>query len=199
MEDPVDFGPLIDGEFGAGVFERVSRAAVDDVEQKLAVGNLVEAAFSAAHFCVLAGRVGWSEDTHDRMVDALKSAASVEVQAGRSNLAVWRGAYLRMLTQQVAELDHQAVSAQRQELDDRLASGDSSVVCAGMCVDVWLLTGEWAAPADVSRELVDAVRVDVEHRLRYTDNDAMTADRVTLWLLATSAARSRFGDGGQLR
>ena len=95
-----------------------------------------------------------------------------------------------MLTQQVPDIDHGAVSALRQEVDDCLTRGDSSVVCAGMCVDVWLLTGEWVAPTDASEELVDAVRVDVEHRLRNTDNDVMTADRVTLWLLLVRLRRN---------
>jgi hypothetical protein len=104
-----------------------------------------------------------------------------------------------MLTRQVPDVDHAAVSALRQEVDHRLARGDSSVVCAEMCVDVWLLTGEWIAPTDVSEALIDAVRVDVEHRLRHTDDDVMSADPVTLWLLATSATRSRFDDSGQLR
>lgn len=199
MDDPADLGPLIDGEFGTGVFERVSRAAAEDVEHQIANGDLVQAAFSAAHFCLLAGHPGWPEDSQRRMVDTLRTAATVDMQAGRRSRAAWRGAYLRMLTQQVPDIDHVAVSALRQEVDDCLARGDSSVVCAGMSVDVWLLTGEWVAPADVSEALIDAVRVDVEHRLRNTDNDVMTADRVTLWLLATNAARSRFGDTGQLR
>jgi hypothetical protein len=89
-----------------------------------------------------------------------------------------------MLTQQAPDVDHGAVSALRQEVNDRLESRDLGVVCAAMCVDVWPVTGDWVAPKTVSEELVDAVRADAQHLLQYTDNEAMTADRVTLWLLA---------------
>ena len=188
MDDAADLGMSIDEEFGAGVLDRVSRAAAEDVEQQLAKGNLVEAAFSAAHFCVLAGRVGWSEDAQRRMVDALRAAAGEDVRMARPRRAVWRGAYLRMLTQQAPDVDDGAVSALRQDVEDRLASGDLGVVCAGMCVDVWLLAGEWVAPKAVSEKLADAVRTDVQNRLERTDDDVMAADRVTLWLLTTTAS-----------
>jgi hypothetical protein len=188
VDDSVNVEQFVDGAFGLGVFQRLSRAVAADVARHLAAGREATAAFSAAHYLVFTQLTCWSEADHRRMVDAWKAASDEDVLAGQLERAAWRYAYLYMLEQhRPPDADTTVVSALRREIDRRLTNGDLDVRTAGMCVDLLLLTSEWIPTPATGQQLVEAVSADVERRLKVGDDDVMAADRVALWLLATRA------------
>jgi hypothetical protein len=123
------------------------------------------------------------------MVDAWRAEFDKEQGRGRPERAAWRCAYSRMLGSEAPPDVSQCAAALRAELAARLGSGKLDVRTAGVAVDLFLVTGDWAPDENRTDVLLKAVEHVIEERLRAGEDDVMAADRVAMWVLTIKAYR----------
>src|SRR5690349_7643246 len=87
--------------FGDEVVSKYAAVAASNANRHLASGDLLAAAFSAAHFVRLTGRQSWAEADQERMANELRESVGLQAQAGDGVTASARAASYHMLTEEL--------------------------------------------------------------------------------------------------
>jgi len=86
------------GIFGDDVVSKFASVAAANANHLLASGDLLGAAFSAAHFVRLTSRRSWPDEDQERMSQELRQSVTLNLQAGDAVAAAARAASYQMLT-----------------------------------------------------------------------------------------------------
>jgi hypothetical protein len=185
---------MVDRTFGVAAFRRCSQAARNAIATWLRENRELEAALSAGHYLAMGHAPDWSRQTHQRMVQAWRAMTEDDGENGRPARAASRCATLRLLRADLPRGHDLYASVLRSDLEAVLEDKQFDNTTISAAVDLFLISDVWLPSDDETRQLIEAITSDVAARLRHGDDAVTAAGQVAVWLTATRASRSRFGD-----